>query len=215
MVKSAPAHKDSAPALKESTPASESPAGDSISSELTWRQPAFWRNMFLYYWFFSFFGHILEVVWAWIIKDPANPGPIPTITPLAPPYGLGVVALILIVSPIYKRFKKMNILVVFLLSTTVVTTVEYLCSVVIVAVLGNNPFWDYSLQPYNFYGHIYLQNALLLGLVATLLLRFALPHIQKLTQKFSKKFLDDLFILLSVTYAADLAFMAIKWLMNK
>lgn len=202
---------DSASVHKGST---SKPSAAIINGGLTWRQPAFWRNIFLYYWFFSLFGHILEVFWAWVISDHANPGHIPTIAPLAPPYGLGIIALILIVWPIYKRFRKMNILLVFLLSTIVTTAVEYLCATAVVAVLGSNPFWDYSFEPFNFQGHICLQNSILLGLTATLFLRFAFPHIENLIQKISKSFLDDLFILLCATYTADVLFMIVKWLAN-
>lgn len=187
------------------------PSAAIINGRLTWRQPAFWRNIFLYYWFFSLFGHLLEIAWAWITNNHNNPGLIPTITPIAPPYGLGIVALILVVWPIYKRFRKMNILIVFLLSTIVITAVEYLCAAVTVAVLGNNPFWDYSFEHFNFQGHICLQNSILLGLSATLFLRFVFPHLENLIQKLSKTFLDDLFILLFVTYTADLLFMVVKW----
>ena len=184
------------------------------NGRLTWRQPAFWRNLFIYFWFFSLLGHLLEVSWAWITNSHFTPN-IPTFTPIAPPYGLGVVALILIVAPVYRRFKKMNILVVFLLATIVTAAVEYLCAVVIVLVLGDNPFWDYSAQPFNLQGYVCLQNALLFGLVSTIFLRFIFPRLENLLQKISRKALNDTFLLLVTTYTADVLFMLAKGLINR
>jgi len=186
------------------------------SEKLTWRQPAFWRNAFLYYWFFALFGFILEVVWRQVTNNQYyDPFDIPTIAPLAVPYGLGAVALILIVWPLCQRFKKMNILLIFVLATLVTTAVEYLCSVIIVAFMGSNPFWDYSSFPFNFQGHICLHNAVLLGIVSTIFLRVIFPRIEQRVAKTSSKLLNDLFLLLFVTYLADVLLVFIMWLVNQ
>jgi uncharacterized membrane protein len=188
-----------------------------ISSDgSNWRQLAFWRNIFLYYWGFAFVGHLIEVFWRWFTNNQGfDPNNIPTIAPLAAPYGLGAVAIILLVYPLCKRFKKINVLVVFVLSMLVTTAVEYLCAVVIVVFLGHNPFWDYSHEAFNLQGYVCLRNAVLFGIISTVFLRAIFPRIEKRAQKVSQKLLNDLFILLATTYAADLLLTFIVWLVNR
>jgi len=181
--------------------------------QLNWRQPAFWRNIFLYYWAFAFAGHILEVLWQKITDNPYfDPNNIPTFAPLAVPYGLGAVAVILAVWPLYKRFKKMNVLLVFVLAAVVTTAVEYLCALVIIAFMGHNPFWDYSNMPFNFQGMICLRNAVLFGIVATIFLQVLFPRIERRVSKISDRLLNDIFLLLATTYAIDVLLVFAMWL---
>jgi uncharacterized membrane protein len=179
---------------------------------VNWRQPVFWRNIFLYFWVFSLVGHFVEVFWEWFTNSGFDPNNVPTITPLAAPYGFAVVAVILLVYPIYKRFKRPNILLIFILSALVTAAVEYLCAVVIVLFLGHNPFWDYSYVSYNLNGYICLHNVVLFGLASTLFIRFIFPHTERLMKKSSNRFINDLFILLSVTYSLDLLLIFLEWL---
>lgn len=162
-----------------------------------------WK-IFLYFWFFALLGHLLEVVWVWFTKSWFNPFNIPTITPLAVPYWLGVVAVITCIHPIYKKFKRPNILLIFILSTLVTACVEFLSAAVIVAYLGYNPFWDYSALPYNFMGYICLKNVLLFGLIATLFIHFLFPITERIIQKHSVRRINDLSALLFATYVIDL-----------
>lgn len=203
--------------IRERYRVKNSAAATTFSSDgLNWRHLAFWRNMFLYYWFFAFFGHILEALWRQITHNQYfDPDNIPTIAPLAAPYGLGAVAIILIVWPLCKRFKRINILVIFILSMIITTVVEYLCAIVIIAFLGHNPFWDYSSEPFNFQGQICLRNAVLFGIISTVFLRVLFPRIEQRTTKISEKLLNDIFLLLFTTYIADVLMVFITWLVNR
>jgi uncharacterized membrane protein len=184
-----------------------------ISDEgVSWRQPVFWRNLFLYYWVFALAGHFMEVGWAWFTQSGFNAFTVPTISPLSGPYGIGVVALILFLRPLYRRFKRLNILLIFVLSVIITTAVEYLCAVVIVAFLGENPFWDYSHTRYNISGYVCLHNSLLFGLVSTLFIRFGFPLTERLFKKCSERLVNELFILLFTTYSLDLLLLLFTWL---
>lgn len=172
------------------------------------RHPRFKRfqELFLYFWVISVLGHYLEELWVALAIDPQWHPVMSTFLPLAPPYGLGAVAIVLFVAPLKKKYK-MGPLVIFLISAFVSALVEYLCGVVISMFLGSNPFWDYSHSFMNIQGYTCLESALLLGVLATLFVYFVYPSIEKLLQKIGEKRILIIFLILFITYAIDVVCM--------
>lgn len=195
--------------------ATDARAESIMDDSISWYSLTFLWRLFLYFWVWGILGHFLEVVWVLFTHDGFNPYNIPTITPLAVPYGLSTVAVILLISPIYKKFKHPNILLIFIFSTIVTCAVELLSAVIIVAFCGDNPFWNYSAVPYNFHGYICLKNVLIFGLVATIFIHFVFPLTERFIKKHSARLINDLSVLLFTTYIIDLLILVIGGIVRR
>jgi uncharacterized membrane protein len=99
----------------------------------------FWQELFIYFWIFSLVGHYLELIWKNLIYLPGWNQIMSTTMPLAPPYGFGVVAVIIFVKPLIKKYN-FNPLIIFGMCTTVSNMVEYLCATTLVLLVGYNNF---------------------------------------------------------------------------
>lgn len=172
------------------------------------------RRIFIYFWITSLIGHYVEVIWAifrhqflgasgyWL---PTNV----TIIPLAAPYGLGVVAIILFVMPLMKKYK-LNPALVFVLNVVITALVEYICAAVLVLIFGRNEFWNYSNVPFNLNGYICLSNTLTFGLVSTIYIYFLHPILTDFLKKLTKKHFNTFFWITAVSYMIDLIYVGLK-----
>ena len=84
--------------------------------------------------------------------------------PLSPIYGLGGIAVSLILLDFFS-----NPLLLFVLSMVVCTTLEYIASLVMEKAFGT-VFWDYSNKPLNLHGRICLEFAIYWGFLGLLLI---------------------------------------------
>ena len=165
------------------------------------------QRLFIIFWVFAFLGHYLEIIWSWLnhlafstnLWLPSTP----TFIPLAPPYGMGVVAAILLTWPFIKRHE-FNPVQSFVLNVFISALVEYLSAIFLVFVDGYNKFWNYSNQPFNLNGYICLENSLLFGLGATVFLYYIYPIYKKFIDKLKLPQLDMLFWIMFVSYGVDL-----------
>ena len=169
----------------------------------SWRQMRFWRDLFLYFWFFSLLGHIIELAWAlsgilFTIKSAGHFASIP-IFAIAAPYGLGAVALLLFVYPLVKR-KKLGIISAYVVSVVITTAIEFISALLVVMVLGSNPFWDYSDRPMNLFGFVCLGNSLLFGVISVVAIKWLFPWTEKWRTIISEKYLDVAFWVLFPSY---------------
>ncbi len=193
----------------------------------------FWRNLFLYYYFFAILGHFLELAWAGIGALLFNMPPFQPVmvgySPLAQPYGLGVLALILggipllnyierrLTKPkavVMKRVKKKHestaaqvwlMLIAFLTSCVLLAAVEAVCGYVLLAAFGDNPFWDYSGRPLAIlHGTVWVPNMLFFGVLGTVVMVFVLPRVNRLLARIPGRVLNIVFWVLASTYAVDL-----------
>lgn len=186
-----------------------------MNGRLTWRKLGFWRNLFLYFWVFGVGGHFFEVFWQWLIRDHSfDPHLMPTFTPLSIPYGLGAVAFILILWPIYKRLEKPRsapaVLAIFVIAAVLGGLVEYICAAFMVATLGSNPAWDYSERFLNIRGYVCLRSVLLFGTLAVAFIYLIFPSIERLLQKTADRVTNCLFALLFSSYIIDLLLFMIR-----
>lgn len=174
---------------------------------------AIFQKLFIIFWVFSFLGHYLEILWAlfnhvifgsqlWVPSTP-------TILPLAPPYGLGVVAVIVFTWPLVKHHD-FGPIEAFIVNVFISGIVEYLCAAFLVFVVGYNKFWDYSNQPFNINGYICLENSLLFGFGVTLFLYYIYPLYTKAMNKLKQEQIDTLFWVLFISYGVDLIYLNLK-----
>jgi len=166
---------------------------------------SFWRDMFLYFWFFSLIGHIVELIWGILgvaigFKTWEAFLTIP-IFAVAIPYGFGAVALLLTLYPLFRN-KKINVATAFVLSALITTAIEFICALGAVLIFGSNPFWDYSNYSFNLFGFICLQNSLLFGLGSLVMLRYLFPLSEKILQRVKGKYVWVTFWILFVGYIA-------------
>lgn len=166
------------------------------------------KKIFLYFWITSLLGHYLEVIWIYIMHVTVDATlwktTIPTITPLAAPYGFGMVAVILLVIPLIKKYK-LHPLGVFVLNALVTGVIEYLCAFVLVLATGRNRYWDYSNEFLNINGYVCLKSAILFGIGATLFVYFVYPTLDKAVNGLRKRQFDAVFWLLFGSYIIDLS----------
>lgn len=167
-----------------------------------WRHPQFWRNLFLYFWGFSLVGHVVEVFWALLGNLTGLRGSLANTIPpfaVAAPYGLGVVALYLVLYP-WVQQKRPSLAAVFVAGALLTAAIELICALAIVAVLGYNPFWNYSHRFLNLGGWICLSNSLLFGAGSVVILRWALPWAEKVLARIRPLYLNIGFWILFVGY---------------
>lgn len=167
------------------------------------------KKLFIYFWVFSLIGHYLELFWKNLIGL-QNWHPImSTFLPLSPPYGIGVVVIILLIKPLIKKYK-LNYSIVFILCIIVSSLVEYLCSLFLVLLVGYNKFWNYSYEPFNINGYIFLQNEIIFGILSTLFLYFIYPFTNLFFQKLSKHQLNTVFWFLFLSFIFNLTTLSLK-----
>lgn len=169
----------------------------------------FWQELFIYFWVFSLIGHYLELFWKFLVHL-QNWRPImSTIMPLAPPYGLGVVAVILFIKPLIKKYN-LNPLIVFGMCIAVSNIVEYFCASILVLLVGYNKFWNYSYEPFNIKGFVCLKNGITFGILATLFLYFVYPYCNKFFQKLPKHQFKVIFWIIFLSYLLSLTTLNLK-----
>ncbi|MCL2451452.1 putative ABC transporter permease [Candidatus Saccharibacteria bacterium] len=167
-----------------------------------WKKPEFWRNLFLYFWVFSLVGHIGEIGWAnignWVgfRQTPASTIPLFAI---AVPYGLGAIALRLLLYPSVKK-KKINLVTIFVLGALITTAIEFVCAALVVLFAGHPLFWDYSDRPLNLWGFVCLGNSLAFGVGSVVALKWIFPYAEKWLERLRARYLNIAFWILFIGY---------------
>lgn len=156
----------------------------------------FWMKIYIYFWALSVVGQFFEIAW-WRTH-------IDTMIPLAPPYGLGAVAVILFVWPLI-RDHKINPSIVFVLSTLLTGFVEYICAVFVVAIYGVNRFWNYSDRFMNINGYVCLESAVLFGLMATFFIYLFYPICENIFSRLPNRYVIVIFWALLLCFIVDSA----------
>lgn len=168
-----------------------------------WRRPQFWRNLFLYFWGFSFIGHVLEIPWAMLgnaLGLRASPASTIPLFSIAAPYGLGAVMLYLLLFPLVKK-KRIGIVRMFIFGALITTMMEFISAALVAAFVGYNPFWNYSGRIFNLYGWVCLTNSLLFGVGSVVLLRWVFPFTERILGRIKPLYLNIAFWVLFIGYA--------------
>jgi uncharacterized membrane protein len=114
---------------------------------------------------YGFLGWVAEVLYVFATSRPhrlQNRGFLAG--PFLPIYGIGAIALLLLVYPYVG-----NPFLAFVASVAITSTLEFVTHLVLDK-LFHIKLWDYSSRPFNLRGRICLQNSLLFGVLALLLI---------------------------------------------
>lgn len=166
----------------------------------------FWQELFIYFVVFSIAGHYLEIIWfffQYLATD--NPMRLP-ITPtmlVAIPYGLGIVAMLMLIIPLKEKYK-LSPFAIFVLNIIITATVEYCCAAWLVFTEGFNKHWNYVNQPFNIDGFTSLSAGIVFGSLATFFIYFIYPVSNKLIKKLSNKQVFCIFTILAISYGLSL-----------
>lgn len=179
---------------------------DSAMSKRCKKRWRLFMDLFIIFFVFSLFGHYIEVIWA-ITKHLAfgsNWYPkISDMLPLAAPYGLGAVALVLLVWPAFGKHKK-HPFTVLAMCSIITGAVEFLCAALLVLLYGKNYYWDYSKMPLNLFGFIHLSGCLAFGAISLIFLYFIYPNWKKIYDRLSDKTVSLVFWLLFILYVINM-----------
>lgn len=173
----------------------------------------FFQELFLYFWFASLAGHFLEVIISYIYHYTLGTAiwhsKVKLIMTIAIPYGLGIVAVILITLPLIKKYR-LHLPGVFVINTLLTGTIEYLCSLIIVLFAGKNYYWDYSNDFLNINGYVCLKTAVFFGIVATFFVYIIYPITNKIIHRLHIWQMTIIFWVVFITFFAELAEMVAK-----
>ncbi|MDR2671895.1 MAG: putative ABC transporter permease, partial [Coriobacteriales bacterium] len=137
-------------------------------------------------------------------------------------YQFGAVVCILLLYPTRQALSRwlrtpwLVLLLSYLINAVAVTSIE-----LVVGLIANHPdasghliYWDYSNLPFNFMGQICLQNALAFGLVATVMVWFIFPELERFFLCRSDDTMNVLFVsilsvylLLAALYLVNLSYL--------
>lgn len=129
--------------------------------------------MLLYFAFYAFVGWCIEVIYMTLeLGEFQNRGFL--FGPICPIYGFGVVALIMVLTPLSDTF-----FLLYIGSVVLCTTLELLVGIGMQK-LFHNIWWDYSHEKFNYKGYICLKVSLLWGLGCLIVMRIVQPAVAKL-----------------------------------
>lgn len=126
-------------------------------------------------------GHYLETVWKFFRYQIDSPSYILgqlSVPPLAEPYGLGVVGVILFAVPFIEKYKP-SVVASYILNVLVTAIAEYISAVALVLAFGRNNYWNYSEMPFNIQGYVCLETSMLFGIAATLFVYLVYPACER------------------------------------
>lgn len=123
-------------------------------------------NILMDFVFFSIIGFISEVIYCSLNKRKSGKA---LYGPWCPLYGLGGLLIISVVSHVPE-----NMFIIYIVSVLVASFTEYLVSVVL-EMIFDMKWWDYSFKKFNLNGRICLENSLLFGVLGILIFYFYLP----------------------------------------
>lgn len=138
-------------------------------------------NLIWYFIIFSVLGMILETLFGFITMGIWECRKGFVFGPFCPIYGLGAVAIIVLL----ERFKESKIKL-FIYGMIAGAIVEYLVSFVLEAMYGAR-FWDYSYLPYNLNGRICIRYSSYWGFLSMAMIYLVKPRVDKLINKIPKK----------------------------
>lgn len=130
----------------------------------------------LYFFIYSFLGWICETVYCFMIdKHYVNRGFLKG--PFCPIYGVGALAVIIILEPISS-----NIIILYLSAMICTSILEYITGFLLEKIF-NLKWWDYSNHKFNIKGRVCLLNSTLFGILSVFLIKVVHPLLLELIAK--------------------------------
>ena len=154
------------------------------------------QSIYLLFWTYSILGWIMETTNVSIQnKKFVNRGFF--LGPYCPIYGIGVVLGTILLT----RFSN-NIILLFLLSTVVCGTLEYLTSYLMEKIFKAR-WWDYSNNKFNINGRVCLETLIPFGVISVLIICFANPWIIGKLHNIPNNILNWIVIVFLLIYIID------------
>ena len=155
----------------------------------------------IYFIIYSLMGWLIEVLYAYKKQRRfINRGFL--IGPMCPIYGCGAIAMI----SIFQGYKS-NILILFLLSTAIISFIEYITGTILEGVF-NKKYWDYGDEPFNIKGRVCLHFSLIWGLLVLLVIKYVHPLIDKMLYKTNYNLIQYLGIITFLILVIDFTYSA-------
>ena len=155
-------------------------------------------KVFLMFLIYSIIGYIVEVTSVSLLEKKLvlNRGFL--IGPYIPIFGVGAV----LMTNLLTRYEN-DIIVLFIMSTIICTSLEYITSVVMEKIFKLR-WWDYSDKSFNINGRVCLSTGILFGLGGVLVIKIINPILYKLVSQIPKILLIVLAIILGLLFLSDL-----------
>ncbi|MBR1802665.1 MAG: putative ABC transporter permease [Clostridia bacterium] len=155
-----------------------------------------------YFTIYSVAGFVIETIFGAVTKGVIESRQSFVYGPFCAIYGVGALAMILLLRYCKKNFKSL-----FIGGFIVGSIVEYIVSL-IGELIFHVKWWDYSDMPLNINGRVCVYFSIFWGFLAVCFLQYIHPHIEKLIdkiqQKFSEKFLKGIIVFLFIFQLIDL-----------
>ena len=151
-------------------------------------------KLFWYFYFYSFLGFLLEVVYARVIGLKKVDRKCRLLLPLCPVYGIGATAIVSLPQTIQS-----SPILLFFAGGILATLSEYLAALFYEKV-WRVKFWDYTTLPGNLQGRVCLPFSLIWGALAVLICHSLHPGVAQ----FISDLPNGLLVPLTLVYAVDL-----------
>lgn len=157
---------------------------------------------FMKFLLFSMLGYVTEMITCAIVERRfTNRGFL--CGPVIPVYGVGSMALIILLKPI-----KDNIILLALLGMLITSIVEYLTGFWLEKIF-HNKWWDYSNEKYNLNGYVCLKNVLLFGVSTPIVVKLIDPYLTNMILELNDKALILISFLCFVVFFIDVVYSVI------
>lgn len=154
-------------------------------------------DIFLYFMLYSIIGWCVEVIYATVNKGIfINRGFLNG--PLCPIYGIGVTIVIICLTPLNE-----NLLLLFVGSFFLTTLLEFLTGLIL-ELIFNQKWWNYTDQPFNIKGYVCLKFSLIWGLACVFVMRIVHPLISSITNYIPHKVNNIIIISFYVLLIVDI-----------
>lgn len=159
---------------------------------------ALFMFLYLFFWFFSVLGWLLEVAYCSLYeKRLVNRGFL--IGPYCPLYGCGALIMLLVYNI------SQNTLFVFILSMILCSILEYITSFLMES-LFQIRWWDYSKYSFNINGRVCLRNSIAFGALGVIFVKVLLPWYMNLTRGIDYNTLFTLTVVIFAVTTIDILF---------
>ena len=169
-----------------------------------WNKVSFWRDLALIFLAASWIGHLIEIIWVvsqkWMFGVEIQSGVVAHWWEPYGIYGMGAVLIVLLLNPIKKKTE--NFWAVLGSGIVVMGILELVVGLILTAWYGANPYWNYSGEPLNLWGQICFRNTMLFGLLATAIVWWGWPWVEKMLDRVPGKILNAILGVLTALFVA-------------
>ena len=154
--------------------------------------------LFLLFFIYSVIGYIVEVITVSIYSKKLTFSRGFLIGPYIPIYGIGIICIVRLLSK-YQN----DILILFIMSTIICTTIEYLTSLMMEKVFKLR-WWDYSDKSFNVNGRVCLTNSVLFGFGGIIIMKIVNPFIESILLRFKPWLITLLSLVFLTSFVIDI-----------